>query len=298
VTFNMREIGSLAGHGSGVLSVAISPGGDLLASASRDRTVRLWALPEGDEVATLRGHRGPVHAVVFSPTGTRLASAGGDMQARLWAVPDGELLLNLTGHHGAVETMAFEPDGLQLACGWNMWSYGHITLWDLVIGEQVAVLRADHGQLVFGVACAPGGLLAAALAGGFIRVWKRQVETATIRGHGEAVRAVAFSPNWKLLASASADGMVKLWALPEGTPVATLKGQSGAAHCVAWSPDGKLIAAGYSDGTIRLWDVAARREVASLTAREGAVRSVVWDDLGELIAAASGGSIGLWAVDR
>jgi WD40 repeat protein len=94
--------------------VAFSPDGNLLATASADGTIKLWAR-SGEERATLRGHTASVGYVAFSPDGSRLASASEDATARLWDAATGERLLTLAGHTGAVWHVAFSADGAWLA---------------------------------------------------------------------------------------------------------------------------------------------------------------------------------------
>jgi len=77
---------TLTGHASAVISVTFSPDGQWLASASNDRTVKVWGATSGQEALTLKGHTGLVYSVAFSPDGKRLASAGIDKTVKVWDV--------------------------------------------------------------------------------------------------------------------------------------------------------------------------------------------------------------------
>ncbi len=77
-----------------------------------------------------------------------------------------------------------------------------------------------------------------------------------LEGHREPVSSLAFSPQGQILASGSYDSTVRLWRVPDGTPLHTLEGHTGSVHAVAFSPDGTLLASGSEDGTVRLWGVA------------------------------------------
>ena len=79
--------------------------------------------------------------------------------------------------------------------------------------------------------------------------------TCTITGHAGPITSVAFSPDGTLLASASADRTVRLWAIHAGTgaPVQTLRSHAAAVTSVAFSPDGTLLASASFDGTVKLW---------------------------------------------
>ena len=74
---------------------------------------------------------------------------------------------------------------------------------------------------------------------------------------------VAFSPNGRLLASADADGTVRLWNPATGQPVGAPHHESAQVTGVAFSPNGKLLASAGADGTVRLWNPATRHLVAT-----------------------------------
>jgi WD40 repeat protein len=210
-----REVAALR-CGGAVHAVAFSPDGGRLAAAGADGVVRVWEVPAGREVAALPYGGGAVHAVAFSLDGDRLAAAGDEGVARVWDAASGRELLALDHPGGPVYAVAFSPDGRRLAtaCQDEV-----IRVWDAAAGGLVRTLRG-HAGAVWGLAYGPGGRLASAGDDGVVRLWDAAGrELLTLRGHTEAVRAVAFSRDGRRLASGGDDRTIKVW---DATPLEEL----------------------------------------------------------------------------
>ncbi|TXS41685.1 hypothetical protein EAO75_39950 [Streptomyces sp. uw30] len=262
----------LRGHTGAVYLTSFSPNGRLLATASYDRTVRLWDVSDRDRPRPLgkplTGHKSWVSSAVFSPDGRTLASAADDGTVRLWDVtrPSRPRPIGapLTGHEGTIYLVAYSPDGRTLA---SVSEDRTVRLWDV----------ADP---------------------------RRPKALATLTGADAAVRSVAFSPDGDTLAAGGDDDTVRLWdvAAPDRPKqLATLTGHTDLVHSVAFSPDGRTLASGSADDTIRLWDVADPRHGhqlgAPLTGHTGPIWSVAFDPDGSTLAAASADSTAsLWNV--
>jgi WD40 repeat protein len=259
-----KEQATLRGHANPVWSVTFSPDGKTLASGSGDETIRLWEVRTGKARSALRGRAIEVHSVAFSPDGKALASAHSGGAVKLWDAATGEERLTLKGHAGRALAVVFSPDGRTLA---SVGTDRLVRLWDVATGRERLALKG-HAFDATAVAFSPDGKLLASGSGGFdkrgepvpgeLKLWDVAAgeERTSLRGHTDEVSAVAFSPNGKMLASASEDGSVRLWDLTAGTSRLVLKGHGGGVRFVAFSPDGGTLASGGFDGAVRLWDVA------------------------------------------
>jgi WD40 repeat protein len=199
-------------HSGFVSSLAFSRDRKILASASGDKTIRLWGGYRGEIKRTLNGHSDTVWSVAISPDGQTLVSGSADKTIRLWSISDSQQTRILTGHSAWVTSVAISPDGKTLASGSTD---GTINLWNLPSGELRCTLTG-HSAGVFSVAISPNGQILASGSTKEVKLWNLHTDKDGIL-EGTPVQTlsgrspVAFCPEGKTLVSGGEGGRIKIW---------------------------------------------------------------------------------------
>ncbi|NEP22748.1 sugar-binding protein [Moorena sp. SIO3I6] len=248
----IREL-TLQGHQDFVNGVDFSPDGQLIATASNDRTVKLWN-GQGKLLHTLEGHSAPVYSVSFSPDSQIIASASEDSTVKLWS-REGKLLRTLAGHTDAINRVTFSPNGQLIASASND---NTVKLWNQN-GTLITTLTGD--RKLSSLSFSPDGKrIVAGAARGSIVIWSRkdiswqQFASKKGVGHTKTVYDVSFHPNRDIIASASADGTVKLWN-PNGLLIGTLSEGSEPVESVNFSPDGETLVSINAANRVSIWNL-------------------------------------------
>ncbi|MHC5935571.1 WD40 domain-containing protein [Nostoc sp.] len=305
--YGVTEVNRLEGHTDVVWGVTFSPDGQLLASGSLDKTVKLWR-PDGTLLQTLKGHTDAVTCVSFSPDGQTLASASLDKTVQIWHKNpvtgkfDPKPYKTLKGQGDSVYSVNFSPDGELLATGSNDKT---VKLWRKD-GSLVKILRGHQGSVNWVNFSPDGQFIASASDDKTVKIWRRDGSlVTTLQGHQKPVLVAVFSPDGKFLASAGRDQTVKLWLRERNStkdgfdfrPYKTLRQHSKTVWSLSFSSDSKKLASAGEDKIINLWSITGTL-LKTFKGHSDYVVSLAFSPNNKLLASGSfDKSVKLWSLD-
>jgi WD40 repeat protein/DNA-binding SARP family transcriptional activator len=278
---------------AGASWVAFNLDGARLTSAAGN-TVTVWDAWSGQALRTLNltGHTGEILSAAFSLDGARVATGSLDRRAIVWDVATGQSLLTLAGHTGAVNGTAFSPDGTRLA---TADADGKVRIWNIGLSRELFSEPMAAGSIGRAAISPDGKYLAAGVGSdGLSEIWDATTgqPVRTLTG-STAVRAVAFDPTGKRLATAG-DGGLRVWDTATGAPVFSLQGVAGLTNDVAFRHDGSQLVTAGADGTARTWSGANGQPLLSVTGSAALWAAAFSPDDARLAAAAADGTTRIW----
>jgi len=306
-----------------------SPDGRWIATASTDKTVRLWAVEnnrlyfeialdhpardvqfsedsllvaiatEGStaeiwdiqkrQQAFTAPHQDVVTEVRFSPDGKYLATASKDKTVQLWALENRQPVSQLE-HGASVIELSFSSDSKQLITAGKD---GVAKIWDWQ--TQKVLQEINHKGPVWDARFSPNGeTVATASRDGFAALWETKSGRLLFTfPHGAAVWDVRFHPDGEQLATSSGDSFLRIWDLNSGLQKHVLKHES-IVRDVRWSHDGSQLVSASVDWTARLWDTATGEELLRMVHEHAVYDARFSPDSRQLLTNGENGAVRLW----
>ncbi len=230
-------------HSDPVESVEISADGRWLATASWDKTVRVYDLKTGRLHKTIKRHWNKIHDVAISPNGKLILSACWDNNVRILDLTNGNERKRFGDHKKPVDCVAISPKG------------------DIAISGG-----RDHLLRVWD-----------------IRNRRKRKANSTFKGHTDSIWCIAFSPDGEKLLSGSYDASVRLWEVSSGKELRQFPGPEVGVHAVAYSPDGIFVAAGGKDKKVWVWNADSGKLVRTFAGHKQTVAGLCFSPDGRYL---------------
>jgi len=241
----------IPGHLGWVRSVTVDASNEWFASASADRTIKIWDLASGALRLTLTGHVNTVNGVATSDRHPYLFSCGQDKLVKCWDLEQNKAVRSYHGHLSGVYCIAVHPSLDVLVTGGRD---SCARVWDMRTKAQVRVL-GGHKNTVGAVACQ--NVDPQILTGSHdstIRCWDLATgePMSVLTHHKKSVRALQFHPTEYSFASGSADNL-KVWKCPEGRFIRNISGHTAIVNALALNRENVLVSGG-DNGSLMFWD--------------------------------------------
>jgi len=280
---------TLLGHKQWITSIAWEPlhlgngSSRRLASASKDGAVKVWDCVVGHCVRSLTSHTASVTCLRWGGGGL-IYSASQDRTIKVWRAKDGVLCRTLQGHGHWVNVLALNTDYVMRTGAFDpkdakivhddtrlpdeeMKALAEKRYTDVlkVIGEEILVSGSDDFTLF---------------------LWKPNSEkqsVARMTGHQQLVNDVKFSPDARLVASASFDKSIRVWCGKTGRFLCVFRGHVQAVYQLAWAADSRLLVSGSADSTLKLWSMETKKLEIDLPGHGDEVYTVDWSPDGQRV---------------
>ncbi|HHP7232103.1 MAG TPA: caspase family protein [Xenococcaceae cyanobacterium] len=291
-----KQIKTIAASEDSITDIAISSDQKTVVAASDYGEVSLWNIKDSSLIDSFVSNE-LINHITFSPDNQLLATATDNGKIEIYS-ENGILQQSLDGHNGGVLDIEFKPQTNQ-----NSYTIASTGIDKTVRLWQIFSPPSLEAGGIYSIAISPANPDIFATAGfdGKIRLWLQnqadnsQELISTLAGHKTSITYLQYSPNGKILASASSDNTIKLWDTEKGNLITTLVGHQAGVNSISFSQDGTSLISGSEDRTVKIWDTKSNTLITSLTGHTDAVKTVAISPDNKLIATAGyDNTIKLW----
>jgi WD40 repeat protein len=293
-----RELTQFSGFGASVFASAFVPNTMQVVSAGWDQSAHIWDISSGNELQRFKGHSAPINSLAIAPGGKTLATASGfvppdvqtDQTIRIWSLANGANLATLSGHASSVVAVKFlRDDSTVVSASLD----GTVRRWDVHKSHEQSK-AAFPGSQIISLAVSPDGETIAAGFGEGVDKTIVVIDAASMSAiakfgshNGEAL---AYSPDGRVLASASNDGTIEIWDAKDRSLLRSHRDTLGRSspRCLSFSPDGKDLVIGGTDGAMLEIDAVTFATVQSYGGRADVVSGLAVTPDGHWLATALG----------
>ncbi len=279
------QVEDLSQYSAAVGTVVFSPDGKMLATGSRETTVKILEIPTGKVLNTFPGDDSPIWSVAFNSDATQLVAGTYDWRIIVWNLATGEPF-RVFEHRAPIWSVAISPDHEIIAS-----SSGDRTVkvWDLKTGFLIFNFP-DHSDAVFSIDISSDGkILVSGSADKTIKIEDLYTGELlnTLTGHQGSIRSIKITPNGEKIVSGSYDNTIKIWDLKTGKLIKTLSGHTAEVVSVDINRNGRYIASGSKDNSIKIWDLETGELLNTLTGHTDEIYAVSFSPDGNSIASGS-----------